>query len=167
MTSRNFEIALKKGDIGERIVRAYLEAKGWVVYRPETEGPHCFDMLSIREKRTAIAIDVKAKARLNRYPATGINQKHFEEYFAFSKKHNMPFWLVFVDEMQREVYGNTIEELEKPREIDGRKYPMVMEWKTPTRIWPLSVMKTISKLTEEHCKELVSVSQRKHEYNAA
>jgi hypothetical protein len=167
MTSKNFEIAMRKGNVGEQIVRAHLESRGWVVYQPITDGPHCFDMLSIRDKRSAIALDVKAKARLNRYPATGINQKHFEEYAAFSEKHKMPFWLVFVDEMERQVYGNTLQELEIPREVEGVIYPAVMPWRPAIRIWPLAAMKVIANLDDSHCKELVALSQRRHDYKAA
>jgi hypothetical protein len=39
--SRRKEV--QKGDTGERIVRSYLESKGWVVYEPITEGRHAFD----------------------------------------------------------------------------------------------------------------------------
>ena len=58
MTRPNFEVALKKGAVGETIVRRILEQKGWVVYQPMTDGAHCFDMLSIKDKKSAIAIDV-------------------------------------------------------------------------------------------------------------
>ena len=44
--------SVKKGNVGERIVREYLEAKGLVCYQPVTERAHAFDMLAIREKKT-------------------------------------------------------------------------------------------------------------------
>lgn len=166
MTQKSFDLALRKGHVGERLVRAFLEEAGWIVYQPITDGAHCFDMLCIKDKRKAIAFDVKAKARLNRYPATGINQRHFEEYAAFSEKHSMPFWVVFVDEGMRQVYGNTIANLEQPRVVDGFQYPAIMPWDVPTRIWPLQAMRVICNLTAEHVGELAALSQRSYSYEA-
>lgn len=165
MMSSVFKKSLRKGDVGERIVRASLEGKGWVVYQPVTEGAHHFDMLSIKDKKTAIALDVKTKARMNHYPATGINQRHFEEYQRFSKKHLMSFWIVFVDEMLAQVYGNTLKELEKPREVQGNQYPMIKNWNPPIRLWPLEAMKNIAQLQDCDKSELINLSQRKHEYS--
>lgn len=164
MMSTVFKQALRKGSVGEQIVRAHLEGKGWVVYQPITEGAHHFDMLSIKDKKSAIALDVKTKARLNKYPATGINQKHFEEYLRFSKKHCMPFWIVFVDEMLGEVYGNTLGELEKPRTVEGNNYPLIKCWGPPIRIWPLEAMKNIARLEDCDKSELTNLSQRNYEY---
>lgn len=164
MTRPNFEIALQKGEIGEQIVRKHLESKGWVVYQPETPGAHCFDILALLNKRNAIALDVKAKSRMNKYPATGIDQRHFEEYKHFSDRHQMPFWVVFVDEMQKTVYGNTIDELEKPRTVEGINYPFVMQIKKPVRIWPLEAMKPIASLDSDSANKLASFNQRNHGY---
>jgi hypothetical protein len=168
MTQRSFEIALQKGEIGEQIVRDHLEKRGWVVYKPFTPGAHCFDILCIKDKKQAIALDVKAKSRLNKFPATGINQSHFEEYKAFSEKHSMPFWVVFVDEMQQTVYGNCISELEKPRNVDGNVYPFVMPANgRQVRLWPLVAMKTIAKLDHMEAEKLAFFNQRNYEFAAA
>lgn len=164
MTRANFDIAKRKGAVGERVVRAFLERAGWIVYQPMTEGAHCFDMLCIKDKKMAVAFDVKAKARLNKWPATGINQRHFEEYVSFSKKHNMPFWVVFVDEGMREIYGNKIDELEIPRNINGIDYPKVMPWNPPTRVWPLSAMRKIHTINEDEASELAGFNQRSYDY---
>lgn len=164
MTRRSFDTALAKGEIGEKIVQSLMERKGWVVYRPETEGAHHFDMLCIKDKRHAVAFDVKAKARMNKWPATGVNQRHFEEYQRFSEKHKMPFWIVFVDEFQREIYGNTISELERPRTIGSVDYPWVLPSRTPIRLWPLAAMKSISPLDGAMARKLMELNQRGYEY---
>lgn len=167
MTRPSFEVALVKGEIGEQIVKDHLESKGWVVYKPQTPGPHCFDILALLNKKSAIALDVKAKSRLNKYPATGIDQRHFEEYKSFSEKHLMPFWVVFVDEMQKTVYGNTIAELEKEREVEGVKYPFVMNAKGKhVRIWPLEAMKPIASISDDSVQKLISFNQRNYSYFA-
>lgn len=165
MTRKSFEIALRKGEIGEAIIKKILEEKGWCVYRPETAGAHCFDILAILKKSQCIAIDVKAKAAMKYYPATGINQKHFEEYQSFSKKHSMPFWLFFVDENIKKIYGNTLQELEKPRLISGQQYPWLKKISGAVlRLWPLSAMKTVGSISEEQAKKLMEYSQRAYEY---
>ena len=165
MTRLSFDIAMKKGDIGEEIVKAHLESKGWVVYQPVTDGAHCFDILCIKQKKTAIAIDVKAKARMNKWPATGINQNHFEEYKAFSDKHNMPFWLIFVDEGQKTIYGNCLDTLEKPSVVEGKEYPFVMQTRSASvRLWPLASMIHIAQLGDADQEKLSSFSQRNYQY---
>lgn len=164
MTRQSFQQALKKGDVGEAIIKQYLESKGWVVYQPTTSGAHCFDMMSIKNKKTAIALDVKAKARMNKYPATGVNLIHFNEYKNFSEKYSMPFWIVFVDEMQMSIYGNSLTELEKPIAVDGVKYPITMHSKL--RLWPLANMKVISTITKEQAAQLKQLNQRSYKYEA-
>lgn len=177
MKSKSFKTSLKKGDIGERVVIPILERKGFTVYRPFTEGAHCFDILAIQNKDKAIALDVKAKARLNRYEATGIDQRHFEEYRNFSEKHNMDFWVIFVDEMLGEVYGNKLTELEKPRCKSGeiselnKTYPMVKPWGdygSDIRVWHLnSMIRNMGTINDEAVIDLKNYSQRTHDYLSA
>lgn len=167
MSQARFKRALEKGALGESIVRGILESKGWVVYQPMTNGPHAFDMLSIRNKKRAIAIDVKAKARMNAYPATGINECHHAVYSAFSERHSMPFWLFFVDESLKMIYGNSIEELDKPRVVDSQSYPWIMPGRKPIRLWPLSAMIEIAKIDDEQSLALEILNQRKYEFKPA
>jgi hypothetical protein len=165
-TRKNFSVALAKGEYGEKIVRAILEEKGFVVYKPYTEGAHAFDVLAIKDKKKCIAIDVKAKARRNAYPDTGINLSHYKTYCEFSDTHKMPFWLVFVDEAMGQIYGNTIEELDKKRAENGRNYPLLWEGKNSTTIyWPLSAMLVFRKLSDVDIDTLKQLSQRNHEYH--
>lgn len=162
-TVRSFEVALRKGAIGEEMVRPYLEAKGYVVCRPVTEGAHAFDGLAIRNKKHCIAYDVKAKARMNKWPATGVNVSHFLTYWEFSQNHNMPFWLFFVDEMLGQIYGNEISKLEERRSIDGVDYPFVLNTRTDQiRIWPLEAMLKVSDLSDEQKSALAACNQRTH-----
>lgn len=164
MTQKSFEGRLAKGEAGELIVRAHLERKGWIVYKPHTDGAHAFDILAIFQKKKAIAMDVKSKCRMNFYPATGIDQRHFEEYTAFSEKHRMPFWVVFVDEGLRTVYGNVLSQLEVPRVVDGKQYPLMLG---KIRLWPLEAMKRIANLEEGAALQLSSLSQRNYEFQVA
>lgn len=164
MIPRSFELSLRKGAIGEQVCRDILERKGWVVYQPATEGAHAFDMLAILNKQRAVAIDVKAKARLNHWRATGINQAHFETYKAFSEKHAMPFWLFFVDECEHAIYGNELSILETPVTIDGHLWPRVMKWKPPIRLWHLDQMRLVCSIDDAIAYELAELSQRSYAY---
>jgi hypothetical protein len=164
-TSRSFDLALAKGEYGEQIVRRILERKGFVVYKPATEGAHAFDVMAIKDKSRCIAMDVKAKSRRNKYADTGINIKHFQTYKSFSDTHSMPFWVVFVDEMIGKIYGNTLEQLSKPVEREGIKYPYTFD--DPyggTIYWHLDSMLQIYTLSESDKSNLVLLSQRNHEY---
>ena len=78
MKQINFKKALEKGAMGEKIIKDFLEEKGWIVYQPFAGKAHAFDMLAIKDKKKAIALDIKAKSRLDFIEATGINTKHFE-----------------------------------------------------------------------------------------
>ena len=168
MTQKNFEIRLKKGEIGEGIVRSLLESKGWIVYCPFTKGAHAFDMIATLNKERAIALDVKAKARMNKYPATGINLDHYEQYKRFSIKHSMPFWLVFVDEQTNEIYGNTIEKLDEECIVSGQKYPMQIKSRFNKTIifWPIEKMHKFGEIPKDKVKELCELNTRSYEYKA-
>ena len=162
MTS--FNIASQKGELGEEIVTPYLESKGFIVYRPFTKGSHAFDGMAIKDKKESIAYDVKAKPRLKYIPGTGVDEKHFKTYSDFSKRHNMPFWIFFVDEHMGSVYGNEIKELEKPVQEGGRTFPYLINKET-IRVWHLSSMITIGNITSEEQRSLVELSQRNYKYD--
>jgi hypothetical protein len=166
MIQKSFDIALKKGELAETIIKKKMEEKGYVIYQPQTEGAHCFDILAIKKKKNAVALDVKAKSRFSKWPATGIDMRHYMEYQYFSLKHRMPFWVVFVDEYLNKIYGNTLEELEKER-IDGDlKYPrnMVTKDGKEIRIWPLSAMIEIGEISTKESEDLKVLSQRNYSY---
>jgi hypothetical protein len=162
----SFKVALQKGSVGERIIKQWLEAKRFVVYQPTTDCAHAFDMLAIRDKTTTIALDVKSKAAMNKLPATGVDYRLFEEYQAWSKKHSIPFWLMFVDEGRREVYGNWISKLEEPRDVGGIAYPYEMHTRfgKRLRLWPLAAMEIVAQLKEEEVNDLAIHNQRNYAY---
>jgi len=163
-TPKSFDVAMAKGEYGERIVRRILESNGFIVYKPNTPGAHAFDVLAIKDKQRCIAMDVKAKARRNKYADTGIDVRHYNIYLSFSQTHLMPFWVVFVDEMMGKIYGNTLDELDKKRTVDGINYPMEYGGNNGTRYWPIEAMRVFYSLTTEDKQALAELSQRNHEY---
>lgn len=161
-TPKNFNTALEKGEYGEQIVRSILEEKGFIVYKPNTEGAHAFDILAIKDKSKCIAMDVKAKARRNKYADTGINLRHYNVYKRFADKHAMDFWLIFVDEMLGSIYGNTLEKLNEPKKVDGIEYPY--DSNKSIRYWPIRSMIVIYQLNQKERADLACLSQRSYNY---
>ncbi len=166
MTPPNFRMALEKGGYAENIIRGLLEKKGFIVYCPMTDGSHAFDILAIQNKERVIALDVKAKARRTYWPDTGVNQRHFETYVAFSQRHSIDFWIIFVDEYKKEIYGNTLEKLETPRKVGNREYPRIEPTRSGTKIryWPLEAMIGMGRLPSDAAEILGQSSQRNYEY---
>jgi hypothetical protein len=151
----NFETALKKGELGENIIREFLQEKGWVVYFPFTKDKaHFFDMLCTFNKDKVIAIDVKTKARLNKWNAQGINKNHYEQYLSFVKKSNVNFYLIFIDDKNGNVHGADIQSLKNPI------YP-----NEKIIAWSLEQMKLLFKITQEQINELTKLDQRKYIFN--
>lgn len=109
----------KKGAIGERIVKDILENAGWVVYVPVTNKAHAFDILAIKDKTKIKAIEVKTKARLNNWPAQGIDRRHYEEYIKISQAMCVDLWLFFVDDKDGSVHGQNLRKLPEPFRVNA------------------------------------------------
>jgi hypothetical protein len=152
---KSFDIALKKGEIGEQIIREYLESGGYIVYFPQTKNKaHYFDILATKNKEKVIAIDVKTKARLNKWAAQGINIKSYNEYMNFVEKINIPFYLVFVDDKNGDVHMANLKEL-----VNGfNPAPHIIAWY-------LKDMKYLFNIGKEKITELSEFDQRNYYFN--
>ena len=106
----------RKGMIGQEIVKSILQQKGYVVYETKTKAPHAFDFMAIKDKREVLIAEVKTKARLNNWNATGIDIKHFDDYMFFYKEYGIDVILYFVDEHpeERRVYCHKLRHLIQP-----------------------------------------------------
>jgi hypothetical protein len=155
LTMNSFEIALQKGEIGENIIREYLESKGWIVYFPYTKNKaHAFDILATKNKEKIIALDVKTKARLNKWKATGINIKSYKQYLSFKKLMSIDFYIFFVDDKTGDVHKMLLNENLKAI------YP------TPYLIaWFLDDMEYLFNIGEENIKKISLLDQRNYLFN--
>jgi Holliday junction resolvase-like predicted endonuclease len=154
MNLTSFEKALKKGEIGEKIISDYLEKKGWIVYRPFTKNKaHYFDILATMNKERVIAIDVKTKARFNKWKAQGIDIKHHNQYLDFMKMAKVPFYLIFVDDKLGDVYLADIGNLKN----GFKPAPNIIAWY-------LDDMKYMFKISEKMIQELSEYDQRNYEF---
>lgn len=152
-----FEDALKKGELGEGIIRKYLEEKGWIVYFPFTKDkPHYFDMLATKDKEKVIACDVKTKARLNKYNAQGINTSHYKQYMDFVNKTMVPFFLFFVDDKTGDVHCAELVKLKDPKFIGLWNHII---------IWDLNQMTHLFKIDEEMIRLLSEYDHRNYDFN--
>lgn len=152
---KSFEVALKKGELGEKIIINLLEKKGWIVYTPYTKDKaHYFDILATYRKERAIAIDVKTKARLNNWAAQGIDVRHYKQYKKFMETHNVPFYLVFIDDKCGDVHLADLDKLSKPIYPNNK----IIAWK-------LTDMKYIMNIGKDAIKKLSKYDQRNYKYN--
>ncbi len=165
MVDWNDKEQVKKGNVGEKIIKLFLEKKGFIIYKPETEDKHAFDILAVKNKDLIIIAEVKSYPRRNYYEDTGLNLEHYQEYKNIINKYNLPIFLFFVDEMKGEIYGNWLTKLELPYKINKLTYPLIQKGSTGDRIYfPLCHMITIDKLTNDEIKALKKHSTRKYEY---
>jgi Holliday junction resolvase-like predicted endonuclease len=87
----------KKGTIGENIIVKELESNGWSVYRPNGDKAHLIDIIAIKNNKT-IAVDVKTKARFNKFNAQGIDLKHYKKYKQYMIENNHEVYVFFIDD---------------------------------------------------------------------
>jgi len=154
---------VKKGNIGENIIRGYLESKGWVVYEPITDKAHGFDKLCMKGKQQLIIAEVKTKARLNILNATGFDNKHFKEYKYIRNKHGIEVFIFFVDEHLKKIYGNKLSVLEKPYKAKDGDYPKLIA-NDKIIIFSLEVMHHVSNLSEGESNEIKKYNTRSYDY---
>lgn len=159
------KVQVKKGDLGERIVRDTLESKGYVVYKSVTEKAHAFDFLAVKDKKVFVIAEVKSKARFNKYEATGIDVKHYNEYRYIFENQNIDVVLFFVDEHPKEerIYCQSLSVLMQEKIIAGVKYPNT-QIASGKIIFSLSDMITVCKLLPDQLAELKKYSSRNYEY---
>jgi hypothetical protein len=165
-------ISFIKGSVAEQEVIAYLQKRGYRVYRAVTQGSHPFDFLAISPSNRVCIVECKAKASRNYYPDTGINERHYETYKALSEALGVEVILIFVDEKQGRVYGHRLSVLDTPRRIEhkGRvlQYPLTEQYTNGERIryFPICAMVHLFDLAPSTQKRLMSLSNRSYDYDS-
>lgn len=163
----NFEFKNKieslKGDIGERLIRDYLEKEEQVVlYKAITEKAHCFDYLAYKYNKFQYAVEIKTKPARTYYPDTGFDYKYYTKYKSASEELKLRVLVLFVDEIKGTVYGEYLDELDKPRtlKIDDKftKYPQIHNG---IIYFPLDVMKTFFYINDTYLNQLKLINQAK------
>lgn len=159
----------QKGVIGERIADKLIMAGGkYVPYAPIIETSHPFDRLLVsRDKSRFVILEVKTINRRLIYPDTGISIAHRDGYLNTSNTLNIDVFILFVDALEGEAYGNYIRVLEEKRVIElpngnTREYPHIEGNFTAVGkgivYYPLEAMaRGLHKLTDE---EIAVLSQK-------
>ena len=155
---------VKKGDYGEKLVDDYFEDMGWIVYQPTTDKAHGFDRYLYKNGRQ-IALEVKTKPRCSKYPETGFDERSFQRYQKLSEENNLPVIIAFVDELEKQIYGNWLSELNKPLPTanpNEQDYPKVVGHTGGvklTRYFPLKFMRRFRNLTDDEVAILKSLNR--------
>jgi hypothetical protein len=165
MNNWNNKIQVKKGNLGEKIVLGILEQKGYIVYQSITDKAHAFDFLAIKDKKIFKIAEIKSKARLNKFNATGINIKNYEEYLHIYETQKIDTILFFVDEHPKEkrIYCQQLSELMKDKTIDKIKYPNT-KIVNGIILFSLNDMIHVKDLSDNEINELIGFSSRKYNY---
>lgn len=155
----------KKGNLGEAIIKEILEERGYVVYKCITFGSHAFDFLAVRNKREFKIIEVKSKARLNKYYATGIDEKYFYEYKAIFENQKIDVIIFFVDDHPNEerIYCQNLSKLMEDKIIDNIIYPNSQIIKGSV-VFSLTDMIHVRKLSPKQVHELREYSKGMRHY---
>ena len=156
---------VKKGNIGERIVKKYFESKGYVIYKCITEKAHAFDFLAVKDKKIFLIAEIKSKARLNKYEATGINSRHYQEYLTIMENMKIDIILFFVDEHPKEerIYCQRLSVLKTLKTVNKINFPNIQIARDIT-LFSLADMIEVKKLNLEELNELKLYSTRNYNY---
>jgi hypothetical protein len=160
------KITVKKGNFGEDIVRKSFEKKGYVVYKCITEKAHAFDFLAVKDKKVFLIAEIKSKARLNKFYATGIDTRHYNEYLVIMDNMKMDIILFFVDEHPKEerIYCQKLSILKIEKKIDNIKFPNTTIARNIT-LFSLTDMIEVKKLNLEELQTLKTYSSRNYTYD--
>ena len=146
---------VQKGDRGEKIVQNILERLGYICYKSVSNKSHPYDF-EARKNNIKFYVEVKTKPRRRKYPDTGFNYRHYQIYKRVCEEDNIRMFICFVDIVQKMVYGNYLDVLDKDYVDNNCLYPFNESTKQGEliRYFPLSVMKPIKNLSEEEIKFL-------------
>jgi hypothetical protein len=97
-----------KGKAGEAIVKADLEAKGYIVYTPTPNIPEPFDFFVWRSD-AAFLVDVKTYNRLATTPAISIDLPDLDKYIKVEQQLRLKLLLYWVCTFEQAIFASTLE----------------------------------------------------------
>lgn len=145
---------VKKGDIGEQIVKDFLEEEGYLVYKCATKGAHPFDGMAVSKQNKVFYFDVKTKARMNKCNCTGFNLKHYKTYIKVKEENNIDFYVYFVDDKNGKVHKADLKKLENTQQYATRSI----------LYWDIEKMDYLFTITKDKIKLLSSFDKRNYDY---
>ena len=159
----------KKGTLGESIVIETLK-KLFPEYDILTQNiknkAHWVDLILMNKINNDIKyIEVKTKARLNKYPMTGIDYKHYQEYIRLNKK-GIDVIIFFVDDKLGDIHYLPVS---KAIELENQNKIKILDFKQrninkKTICWFLEDMKFITKISKDQIDKLTKLDERNHNF---
>ena len=151
----------KKGDYGEFLVDNFLESKGFYTYAPTGKKAHPFDRFAYNQsKNIYFALDVKTKAKRKKYSDTGIDIRFLDIYKKFSESTNQKFYIFFVDEELKKIYGNSLDLLEQKYFDSKNNITYPYHGKGDIVYFPLKNCTIYQELTDSDCSILRNHTQK-------
>ena len=145
---------VKKGDLGEDLVKDFLHKKGFILYKPITNGSHKVDYFCHSGKdKKVICAEAKTKRRMALRPATGFNVNCYEHYFELNKKYNIKTFVFFIDDFERCIYGQWLHLLGKGITIKN------------VIVWPMDKMKLIRNLSNSEVNSINQFTSVNYDYS--
>mgnify|MGYP003133918159 FL=1 len=159
----------KKGTLGESIVIETLK-KLFPEYDILTQNikdkAHWVDLILMNKINNDIKyIEVKTKARLNKYPMTGIDYKHYQEYIRLNEK-GIDVIIFFVDDKLGDIHYLPVS---KAIELENQNKIKIFYFKQrninkKTICWFLEDMKFITKISKDQIDKLTKLDERNHNF---
>jgi len=161
----------QKGKLGEALIDEHFYKIGMISYQPPKDESHPFDRCYVHKEKTNIYFaEIKSKAHRNKYPDTGFDLRHYKKYKAYSEKFNIRMCVFFVDEMNKKIYGNYLDILERKRIVNwnGSKieYPWISQSGNGVEIiyFPIKAMKVICTINYTDMRQLRNLNERNYDY---
>ena len=150
-------VTTKKGDIGEEIVENILADKGYIIYKPSTEGRHSIDRFVTNFQDMGFGLEIKTKPRRLYHSDTGIDVRKYNQYKDIEFNMGIKIFLMFVDEFSKQIYGNYLNKLEVNSHKEKNSNGMMIYFQ-------LSDMKLFHQLSEEELIDIKKYNNRNEKY---
>lgn len=147
----------KKGEVGEELVKDFIEWEYGMVYSPPKKKPHVIDG-TYYMSGSFIPYEVKTKEERDLYPDYGIDYADYKKYKNLAVNHHVQ--LFFVDYRIKKCVGGFLGDIDKEFCSDGKYYPKRgRTYKGEKMIYfPTELLETYFDLTEEECKSIEEFS---------
>ena len=113
MKNWNERNKVKIGDIGEDMIKDYLEKKGYIIYKPISNCSHPIDIISFNNTDSMSFNEVKVKPRRWRYNDTGVDLRSWRRYVKLINEYKTNLNIYFIDEYENCIYSIFLNDIYK------------------------------------------------------
>jgi len=161
--------SFKKGTLGEFIIIDIIKnlfPEYDILTNNIKNKAHWIDMILMNKTNNDIKyIEIKTKARLNQYPMTGIDFRHYQEYLKLNEKGNDVI-IIFLDDKIGDIHFLPIS---KAIELESQDKVKIFPFKQKninkkTICWFLEDMKFITKISKKDINKLSKLDERNYNF---